>query len=100
MILLLLEGVMQNGLIGVLLSTIFLFPVQNVQDPIAGQEHIRQVVLSLSPDSEMRRDLERGDRGDGVRYAWMGQMKESGVRRAKVFLDFKWNSWKKHPVDV
>jgi hypothetical protein len=30
----------------------------------------------------------------------MDQMKELGVRRARVFLDFAWSAWRRHPVDI
>jgi hypothetical protein len=66
----------------------------------ADQGHIRQVILSLPTESEMRSFLERGDRGDGVHYPWMDQMKELGVKRARVFLDFTWSAWRRHPVDI
>jgi hypothetical protein len=90
---------MKSVIVGTLQAAIFLFPVQNVQDA-PSQGHIGQVILSLPPDSEMRRYLERGDRGDGVHYAWMDQMKTLGVKRAKIFLDFTWSAWRQHPVDI
>jgi hypothetical protein len=74
--------------------------VQAPRDSAEIQEHIQQMIHSLSPDSEIRGYLERGDRGDGVHYAWMDRMKTLGVKRARIFLDFNWSVWRRHPVDV
>src|SRR6516162_1076714 len=92
--------VMQDIFVAALVAMFFVFSGQNAQDSYLSQTQIRQVILSLPPDSEMRRYLERGDRGDGVHYAWMDQMKDLGVKRAKIFLDFKWSVSRKHPVDI
>jgi hypothetical protein len=75
-------------------------PTEALVTSQSDQEHIRQVILSLPTDSEMRSYLERGDRGDGVHYPWMDQMKKLGVKRARVFLDFTWSAWRRHPVDI
>jgi len=58
--------------------------------PVADQEHIERLIHSLPPDSEMRAELERGDRGYGTRYPWMHLMRTLGVRRAKVLTEFVW----------
>jgi hypothetical protein len=75
-------------------------PTETLVTSQPDQGHIGQVILSLPTDSEMRSYLERGDRGDGVHYPWMDQMKELGVKRARVFLDFTWSAWRRHPVDI
>lgn len=82
------------------LAALFLVPIQKTENSHAGQEHVKQVISSLPPNSEMRGYLERGDRGDGIHYVWMDQMKALGVKRTKVFLDFTWNERRGHPVDI
>ena len=46
---------------------------------------------ALPPGSALRRALERGGRGDGVRYPWMDAMRREGVRRALVRTEFVWH---------
>jgi hypothetical protein len=56
----------------------------------AAKEHLRQVIASLPPESELRRDLERGARGDGIRYPWMDKMRQQGVKHALVRVELEW----------
>ena len=43
-------------------------PTERLVTSQPDQEDVRQMILSLPTDSEMRSFLERGDRGDGVHY--------------------------------
>jgi hypothetical protein len=90
---------MYQRLFAGLFIALCLSPIQH-RDPVPSQEHIQQVISSLPPDSEMRLYLQRGDRGDGIHYPRMDQMKSLGVRRARVFLDFAWSSLRRRPVDI
>jgi hypothetical protein len=83
-----------------LLAAIVLSPGENTGSSVPSQEHVKQVILSLPPDSEMRHDLERGDRGDGVHYPWMDRMKQLGAKRTRISLDFTWSTWRGRPVDI
>lgn len=51
------------------------------------QAHIRRVIASLAPDSDLRLDLKIGDRGDGINYAWMDEMRKEGIRRVEIAID-------------
>jgi hypothetical protein len=64
-----------------LLVAMVLSPSENAGSSVPSQEHVKQVFLSLPPDSEMRHYLERGDRGDGVHYQWMDQMNQLSAKR-------------------
>jgi hypothetical protein len=61
------------------------------------EEHIRQVIASLPPESELRQRLERGAIGDGVRYPWMDKMRQQGVKHLLVRTEFVWRG---RPTDV
>ncbi|PYU23021.1 MAG: hypothetical protein DMG32_16890 [Acidobacteria bacterium] len=62
---------------------------QRKSDPNA-EEHVRQLIKSLPPGSEIRHRLEVGDRGDGLHYTWMDDMRGQGVKRALVESHFVW----------
>jgi hypothetical protein len=83
-----------------LLAAMVFSPSQNAGSSAPSQDHVKQVILSLPPDSEMRHDLERGDRGDGVHYPWMDRMKQLGAKRTRILLDFTWSTWRGRPVDI
>src|SRR2546425_12947218 len=51
---------------------------QRKSDPNA-EEHVRQLIKSLPPGSEIRHRLEVGDRGDGLHYTWMDDMRGRGL---------------------
>jgi hypothetical protein len=70
---------------------------QNREGPVVDRAHIEQVIHSLPPESQMRVDLEHGAHGDGIRYPWMDIMKNLGVQRSKIVLDF---AWKGRPADI
>lgn len=54
------------------------------------EDRIRELARALPPGSRLRGALERGERGDGVRYPWMDAMRSEGVRRALVRTEFVW----------
>jgi len=54
--------------------------------PPAVQDHIRQLINELLPDSNLRRDLLNGAHGDGVEKPWMIHMRQEGVKRALVWV--------------
>ena len=80
-----------------LMVGLLLFVSRRPVSPVVPEEHIKQVIDSLPADSQMRADLERGARGDGVHHRWMDNMRNQGVRRARAFLSF---SWRGRPTDV
>jgi len=57
----------------------------------AVEEHIRDIIRELPPDSELRRELLLGARGNGVHYAWMDQMRKQGIKRVVVWIDIRFN---------
>jgi Ankyrin repeats (3 copies) len=67
------------------------------QSKMPSNEHIRDLIKTLPPESKLRGSLESGRHGDGIHYAWMDKMREQGVKRATVVLDFRWRN---HPVDL
>ena len=54
--------------------------------PPAAQEHIRQLMNELSPDSDWRRAFLSGAHGDGAPKPWMADMRHAGVKRALVWV--------------
>jgi hypothetical protein len=48
------------------------------------QAQIRSVISRLPPDSDVRRDFDGGDRGDGINYAWMDTLRKEGIQRAEI----------------
>ena len=62
------------------------------QQSPAVEDHIRDIIKQLSPDSDLRRNLLQGARGNGVRYAWMDDMRKLGVKRAVVWIDIRFDS--------
>jgi hypothetical protein len=58
----------------------------------AVEDHIRDIVRELPPDSALRRNLLQGARGNGVHYSWMDEMRKQGIKRAVVWLDIRFDS--------
>ena len=54
--------------------------------PLAAQEHIRQLMNELSPNSDLRREFLSGAHGDGVPKPWMADMRHASVKRAVVWV--------------
>jgi hypothetical protein len=52
------------------------------------QEHIRQIIQSIPPNSPLRHRLEGGAHGSGIRQPWMDAMRREGVKRAFVRTEF------------
>ncbi len=55
------------------------------------QNHIRRIVATLPPGSDLRQDFDVGDRGDGTRYAWMDKMRKEGVRQVEIDIDIEFH---------
>jgi hypothetical protein len=55
----------------------------------AVEKHIRGIIKDLPTDSELRRNLLEGGRGNGVHYSWMDEMRKLGVKRAVVWIDIR-----------
>jgi hypothetical protein len=58
-----------------------------VADDSVREKDIAEIIKALPTDSQLRRDLMRGARGDGVRYPWMDEMQRQNIKRAIVWLD-------------
>jgi hypothetical protein len=56
----------------------------------SAQEHIRQLIASLPPDSGWRNLLEHHEAGDGIRQPWMDHMGRDGVKLAIFNYEFVW----------
>jgi hypothetical protein len=57
----------------------------------AVEEHIRQTIKELPPNSLLRRALLQGARGDGIHYPWMDLMHREGVKRAIVWVGIRFD---------
>lgn len=53
--------------------------------------HLQEVARVLPADSVLRKEIEFGVHGTGVRYPWMGLAKDDGVRRVEVEINFTWH---------
>ncbi len=76
--------------LGLLLIPLSVGPQSVPSADSVGEEHIRQLIHTLPPDSSLRRELEGGARGNGKHYAWMDNMRQAGVKRATVSTSFLW----------
>ena len=79
------------------LGIILLWPqgMHSAQSGSAAEGDIQRVLESLPSGSELRRKLQRGDRGPGIHYPWMDHMRQLGVKRALVHTEFVWRG---HPI--
>ncbi|SRR6266487_450116 len=64
--------------------------VQAANSPMV-EAHIHDVIRELPPDSDLRRALLQGARGDGVHYAWMDEARRQGVKRVAVWVDISFD---------
>jgi hypothetical protein len=56
------------------------------------EQRVREIMRGLPDDSVLRRDLEQGARGDGVRRAWMTEMLNAGVKRADIWVGMEFDN--------
>lgn len=67
--------------------------VRNVQAINEGQpkieQHIQEIIMELPASSSLRHELSNGARGDGVRQAWMDDMRRQDIKRAIVWIDIR-----------
>lgn len=60
------------------------FAGQAATDSASRDQHIRELISELPIDSQLRKALIDGTRGDGVRHTWMDEMRKRGVKTAVV----------------
>jgi hypothetical protein len=65
-------------------------PQQDQHLDASAQEHIRQLISTLPPDSLWRNLLENHVTGDGIRQPWMDHMRRDGIKLAIFTYDFVW----------
>lgn len=83
-------GVLQ--LLGMIWCLTGLLNAQANTTPKSSQDDfIAEVMQTLDKSNVLRIALEKGDRGDGVHYPWMDQMKKLGIKQVSVVIDFQWN---------
>src|SRR5438874_54352 len=62
----------------------------NSQNPpeaqVESERHINEIMRSLAADSLLRQQLMNGAHGDGVRYGWMDDMRQDGIRKVVVWV--------------
>jgi hypothetical protein len=58
-------------------------------DP-AAERRVQEILKDLESDNTLRFSLERGDRGEGIHYAWMGKMRQLGIKQASFIVGFEW----------
>jgi len=54
----------------------------------AAESRALEALKSLQSDNELRLALERGERGNGIRYTWMDKMQQLGVKQATYAVDY------------
>ena len=79
-----------SSLVVGLLCALSAVAVSNPQAP-AGmrpevERHMHDLISELPANSPLRRQLENGARGDGVRYPWMDDMRQENIKRAVVWV--------------
>ena len=84
-----------HSAVSLILALIVAVPMINPQaeqgTSPAVEEHIRELIKELPIDSGLRSALVRGDRGDGVHFAWMDEMRNEGIKRAAVWVDIRFD---------
>ncbi|MCA1594059.1 MAG: hypothetical protein LC754_15695 [Acidobacteria bacterium] len=56
----------------------------------AAENRVQGILKGLESDNTLRFSLERGDRGEGIYHAWMGKMRQLGIKQASFVIGFKW----------
>jgi hypothetical protein len=54
----------------------------------AAESRAREVLKNLPPDNDLRLALERGQRGNGIRYPWMDKMQQLGIKQVTYVVDY------------
>ena len=57
-------------------------------------DYVHSLIQSLDKANILRNALERGDRGDGVHYRWMDDMRKLGIKQVSFNIDFEWRDYK------
>jgi hypothetical protein len=55
------------------------------------EAHIRGIIAELPTDSDLRRGLLQGARGNGVHYPWMDEMRRQGIKRVVIWIDISFD---------
>lgn len=63
-------------------------PLNAAQDD--PEARVQRIALQLEPFNPLRVAIENGERGDGIHFGWMNEMKSLGVKRAIVTVRFVW----------
>jgi hypothetical protein len=73
--------------------------VTNKPEPSV-EQHISDVERELPAESQLRRELLNGARGNGIRKPWMDDMRKQGIKRAviQVAIHFKRNGRPKQMI--
>lgn len=66
-------------------------PQTRTKPGTAVEQHIRDVIGQLSSSSLLKLELLGGARGDGVRQPWMDEMREHGIRTARVSVSIDYH---------
>lgn len=80
------------GLVTAVLFGSLLRPAQLTSTPPPDiRRHLQDVARGLPADSILRKEIEFGVHGTGVRYPWMDLAKNDGVMRIEVEVNFTWH---------
>lgn len=87
---------MRKGKFNVLIFAITLLIYSHVNAQEVVDEHklvkqeetVEQIIKSLEKNNPLRVALERGERGDGVYFDWMSEMKKFGIKHVSYIFEF------------
>jgi hypothetical protein len=63
-------------------------------------DFISTLIRTLDETNALRLALESGDRGDGIHYAWMDEMKSFGIKQSSYVFKFKWENGRVRTIKV
>jgi len=88
------KGTSMPKTILILLVALLALPAYSQEKVIspAAEAHIRDVMKELPADSDLRRTLSQGARGNGVHYRWMDEMQKRYIRRTVVLINISFDS--------
>jgi hypothetical protein len=56
----------------------------------AAENRLQGILKGLESDNTLRFSLEKGNRGEGIHYAWMDRMRQTGIKHASFVIGFEW----------
>ena len=86
-----------------LMLSLALFPQEPQPKPLpnpAAEAKVRHLLETLPAGSLLRRALEEGERGDGIRQPWMNDMQRQRVKVALARVKFDWDEVPTNPTVV